>query len=38
MQEFQFEAPVENVTKLKIVFESSTDFFGRIIVYSIEIV
>lgn len=36
-QTFEFKSPVANVKKMKIIFSTSTDFFGRIIVYNIEI-
>lgn len=42
MQIFQLDSdaassPVNNVKKLSIVFEKSSDFFGRIIIYHMEL-
>lgn len=40
LQKFQFETDgtntVENVRKMEIVFEKSSDFFGRIIIYHLD--
>lgn len=36
-QSFSLSASVENVRKIKFSFEGSTDFFGRIIVYNLEL-
>lgn len=36
-QTFDLSSTVENVRKVKFSFEGSTDFFGRIIVYNLEL-
>lgn len=36
-QTFSLSSAVENVRKMKFSFEGSTDFFGRIIVYNLEL-
>lgn len=36
-QLFQLQAPVEQVSKVRVLFKGSTDFFGRIIVYGFEL-
>ncbi|XP_063704488.1 nuclear receptor 2C2-associated protein [Culicoides brevitarsis] len=36
-QVFNLKESVENVKSIRIVFESSFDFFGRIVIYSLEI-
>ncbi|XP_073847467.1 nuclear receptor 2C2-associated protein [Musca autumnalis] len=37
LQTFQLKEPQANVKRVKFVFSSSTDFFGRIIVYNLRI-
>lgn len=36
-QTFSLSATVENVRKVKFSFDGSTDFFGRIIVYNLQL-
>lgn len=36
-QLFRLQSPVELVTKVRVLFKGSTDFFGRIIVYGFEL-
>lgn len=36
-QSFDLSATVDSVKKVKFSFEGSTDFFGRIIVYNLEL-
>uniref|UniRef100_A0A336KMW9 CSON011887 protein n=1 Tax=Culicoides sonorensis TaxID=179676 RepID=A0A336KMW9_CULSO len=36
-QSFKLKDPVEDVKSIRLVFENSFDFFGRIVVYSLEI-
>ncbi|XP_055916079.1 nuclear receptor 2C2-associated protein [Eupeodes corollae] len=38
VQTFTLKQSIENTKKLKFVFGSSTDFFGRIIVYKLKII
>ncbi|XP_061389337.1 nuclear receptor 2C2-associated protein [Musca vetustissima] len=37
VQSFELKEPQSNVKRVKFVFSSSTDFFGRIIVYNLRI-
>ncbi|XP_055852453.1 nuclear receptor 2C2-associated protein [Episyrphus balteatus] len=37
VQTFNLKQPIENTKKLKFVFGSSSDFFGRIIVYKLKV-
>lgn len=38
MQEFKLVAPSKNVKKLILRFGNSTDFYGRIIIYKLELI
>lgn len=37
VQSFQLKSRVEDVTSALFVFEESTDFFGRIVIYNLEV-
>ena len=37
LQTFQFKERIQSVKKLRIIFNSSTDFYGRITLYMLEL-